>query len=221
MPPEKTLSPDAARAYYDRFGARQDAQGFYEDPALDALVARGAFERADAVFELGCGTARLAARLLDGVLPAHAHYLGTDTSATMLRLARDRLAPWRQRARVEEAGPEPTVPAGDAAFDRFVSTYVLDLLPDAAIARALAEAHRVLVPGGLLCLASITPGIGPLSRLVMAVWAAVARRRPAWVGGCRPIELAARLAPERWNVEHRSVVTPWGVSSEVVVARRT
>ena len=32
------LSSDEARAFYDRFGARQDSQAFYEDPATRDLI---------------------------------------------------------------------------------------------------------------------------------------------------------------------------------------
>lgn len=36
---DRVLSLSAAQAYYDRFGKTQDMQGFYEDPALDELIA--------------------------------------------------------------------------------------------------------------------------------------------------------------------------------------
>ncbi|GAC1566788.1 MAG: hypothetical protein NVS3B14_10770 [Ktedonobacteraceae bacterium] len=38
--------------------------------------------------------------------------------------------------------------ASDSAFDRFVSTYVVDLLPSADIMTLLSEAHRLLTPDG-------------------------------------------------------------------------
>ena len=47
---DRTLDLEQARAFYDRFGARQDRQAFYED----------AFERARGVPEFGCGTGRFA-----------------------------------------------------------------------------------------------------------------------------------------------------------------
>ncbi len=51
-------SEDAKR-FYDRIGAWQDAQ-IYERSALEHLVAHSDFEHASSVFELGCGTGRLA-----------------------------------------------------------------------------------------------------------------------------------------------------------------
>src|SRR5271157_2710967 len=40
------FTPDDARRYYDRFGWRQDTQGFYENPAIDDLVIHADFEHA-------------------------------------------------------------------------------------------------------------------------------------------------------------------------------
>ena len=156
---ERYVSHAQARRIYDRIGRWQDTRPLSERRALDALVERAAFERAGAVLEFGCGTGRLAARLLAERLPAGARYLGLDVSPRMVGLARAAVAPWGDRARVDQAGGHDG-PAGrsDGSFDRVVSTYVLDLLSPEDAARLLDEAHRVLRPGGLLALASLTPG---------------------------------------------------------------
>ena len=159
-----TLSYAEAKRFYDRFGARQDRQAFYEDPAVDEMIAHSRLEAATAVCEFGCGTGRLAARLLADILPANATYLALDISDEMLRLATARLAPWAGRARVAQTAGAPQIPHGDAGFDRLISAYVLDLLSDDDIAALLAEANRVLRPGGLLCLAGLTFGTTQWSR---------------------------------------------------------
>ena len=66
------FTPADARRFYDRFGSRQDTQGFYENPALDDLVKHANFERALSVLEFGCGTGSFARRLFEAVLPADA-----------------------------------------------------------------------------------------------------------------------------------------------------
>ena len=105
------LTPKEAKAFYDRLGARQDWQGFYENPARRDLVAHAGFETAAAVFEFGCGTGRFAAQLLGDHLPGHCSYAAVDVSGPMVGLARRHLAPWRDRARVDPgesaAGSEP------------------------------------------------------------------------------------------------------------------
>jgi ubiquinone/menaquinone biosynthesis C-methylase UbiE len=216
MPP--TLSHDEARAFYDRFGARQDKQGFYEDAALDRLIAHGRFEEAHAVFEFGCGTGRLAERLLARHLPEGAEYTALDSSPTMAALATERLARWPAKVMLSDGSL--AVPAGERSFDRFVATYVLDLLNETDARALISEANRVLRPDGLLCVAGITHGSGGLSVPVMALWRAVASVAPRLVGGCRPQRAGRLLSEESWRIEHRSVVSAWGIASEVLVAAR-
>ena len=210
------LSRDEARAFYDRFGAKQDLQRFYEDPAIAVLLEHGDFEHAAAVVELGCGTGRLAETLLSTRLPSGATYLGIDISTTMVDLARERMRPWQRRAEIRIGGETLHLPVPDASQDRFVSTYVLDLLGDADIDVALREARRVLVPGGQLCLASLTFGRTAWSRALASVWKRIHDRRPMWVGGCRPLELVARL--HDWRVLHSQIVCAFGICTEVVIA---
>ena len=47
------LTPSEARAYYNRFGKKQDTQSFYENPATDDLVAHAGFGDTEKIFEFG------------------------------------------------------------------------------------------------------------------------------------------------------------------------
>jgi len=208
------------RSFYDRMGAKQDTQCWYEDPATADLTAHADFEHARAVFELGCGTGRFAAGLLDGRLPAHARYDAVDMSPTMLGLARERLAPFGDRVQVGRTDGALRFDRADAACDRFVANYVLDLLSEADIAAALGEAARLLADGGLLCIASLGHGAGPVSRAVAGLWSLIHRLRPMLVGGCRPLDLAPFIDSNTWTVRHRRTVVARGIPSEVIVAAR-
>lgn len=212
------LSRSAARAYYDKFGAKQDTQAFYEDPCVDRLIDRGGFATAGSVFEFGCGTGRLAERLLKEVLPPIATYTATDLSPVMADLARRRLAPFAARATVHLTDGTIRIPLPDASVDRVLSTYVLDLLSEEDIRSFLHEARRGLRPAGLLCLAGLTFGVGLLSRFVSSTWTGVYCLRPSLVGGCRPLRLESFLDARAWRIRHREVVTPFGVPSEMLVA---
>ena len=214
------LSSAQARRVYDRIGRAQDWQRFYEDAATRELVAVGGFDTAHAVVELGCGTARFATALLAQHLPQDATYLGIDLSPRMVALASDRLAPWPERATVSLVDGEAGTPVVDGAADRFVANYVFDLLGPDATRAALADARRVLAPGGLLCAAGITHGDAGLARSVSRAWMGVWSRWPALVGGCRPIRLADALGPEQWDVRNHTTVVAWGVTSEVLIATR-
>lgn len=210
----------ALRRYYDRIGRGQDTQRFYEDPALTRLLDRGRFGDAQHVVELGCGTGRLARTLLRDHLPATATYRGFELSERMAAISTDRLRPWTDRASVAVVEGDPPLPLHDAAADRYVATYVVDLMTRSEAQRWLAEGRRILAPGGLLCLVSITPGTGVASRFVSDTWARVWHRRPMLVGGCRPIELTKLLDADAWQIVDREVVIAWLVSSEVVIAAR-
>jgi len=118
------------------------------------------------------------------------------------------------------ASSRPALDLADSSVDRFVSAYVLDLLAEPLVRQVLAEAGRVLRPEGLLCVAGITHGVTPFSRLVMSAWEWLFARNPSWVGGCRPTRLERHLPASDWNIRFRTVVVSWGVASEVVVAAR-
>ena len=218
--PGRTLTHTAARSFYDRFGAKQDDQAWYEDAALENLVRASRFSEASSVLEFGCGTGRLAETLLEHELPGDAVYRGIDISDTMVTLSRERLSRFGSRATVALRELAELPQLSGERFDRFLSTYVLDLLPAAEIEQVIAWAFEVLEPDGLICLAGITRGPGLISGMVMGAWSAVSRLSPVWVGGCRPVVLTSHLDPTDWSIEHREVVISWGVASEVIVARR-
>lgn len=215
------LDSEAARRVYDRIGRFQDTQRFYEDAATRRLVELADLDTGSGVFELGCGTGRLAVKLLTSVLPSDARYLGVDVSPVMVRLASQRLTPWDGRATVQLLEPPAVVlPGDDGTFDRFIASYVFDLLSPQDASALIAEAARLLGPGGRLGLVSLTPGSTAFSRVISSVWNATALRWPSLVGGCRPIELTDLLAGREWAMQHREVVVRFGVPSEVVLARR-
>lgn len=219
MAPSRVLTHDEARRFYDAFGAKQDSQAFYERPALERLLAHLDLDAAHAVLEFGCGTGRLAAELL-GRLGSDARYLGLDSSSTMAGLARQRVAAYGARAEIRQTDGSCRIDAADGSFDRFVSTYVLDLLSEEEIRQVLDEAHRVLAPGGRLGIAGLTRGPGLASRAVSRVWQGIHRLRPSLVGGCRPLEVARFLTEGRWRLLDHGVVAPYAIASEAVVAER-
>ena len=91
----------------------------------------------------------------------------------MIGLAIRRLEPWQDRAEVRQADGTPCLPLPDASIDCFLATYVFDLLdPDFSL-RLIAEAHRALIPGGLLCTVNLTDGTRLFSRFVSRLWTSI------------------------------------------------
>jgi ubiquinone/menaquinone biosynthesis C-methylase UbiE len=214
------LSHQQSKGFYDHFGKKQDWQGFYEDVATGAIIRNGEFGQAGAVLEFGCGTGRFGERLLEEHLPANARYVGVDISETMVALAKERLARFGPRAEVHLTDGSPEVGFGSAAFDRFVSNYVLDLLTFEDIRTVLQEAWRVLPEGGLLGLTSLTHGFTSISRIVTGIWTAIHTIRPMLVGGCRPINLLEHVTGPRWRVRYDEKFSSYGVPSEVLIAEK-
>ena len=210
------LSKTQAKRHYDRYAAKQNGAS-YEDEPLETLLEHADFGAAQAVFELGCGTGRFAAQVLDE-LPENATYYGTDLSSEMVALTRARLARFGDRAKVAQTGGSFPWPLDDKSIDRVLSCYVLDLLPEGEITAVLSEAARVLRPGGRLCLANLTDGTTPLLKLNMWRWRVLYRLNPLWVGGCRPQKLAGRLDVRIWRLHYHETVVSKLTPSEIIVA---
>jgi ubiquinone/menaquinone biosynthesis C-methylase UbiE len=214
---QTVLSSSEAQAYYDQFGKKQDSQGFYEDLAIDDLIAHATFQDAEAVFEFGCGTGKFATLLLEEHLRPSATYFGCDVSPVMVELATQRIIPYAERAKVVRSDGAIHFQLTDHSVDRVICNYVLDLLSERDTRLVFAEAHRVLTLSGKLCLVSLTKGVTLLSRIVSSFWEAVFRMRASLVGGCRPIRLESYVDQGYWQIEYQKVMTAFSVPSEVLV----
>ena len=216
----RTLSQREARSVYDRIGSWQDAQAFYEDRALNEMTRFARFGESARVLEFGCGTGRYAESLLSKLLPEESSYRGVDISPTMVRLSKERLLPFAPRAEVELSDGEAPKAKPDEHIDRFVSNYVLDLLSDSDIREVIDAAHVALVPGGLLCLTSLSVAENWTSRFILGCWSLFRSIHPAIVGGCRPLPLLDYVGPPRWEILEERRIVQFGVPSQVVVASR-
>jgi len=211
------LTREELRQVYDRIGPWQDAQSFYEAPAIDRLLDHGDFGRARSVVEIGCGTGALARQLLADRCPETTTYEAVELSPVMADLARRRLEPWKDRVRIQCTAGAPPLDCPDGSVDRIVMAYVLDLMPEAEVRWLLREARRVLHPGGFLCTCGLAPGQSRLGRFVESLWRTVFAIRPSLVGGCRPLNVRPLLA-SGWTVQHHDHVRAYGITSEILVA---
>ena len=119
--------------------------------AVEAALLEGLAASLGRLLDIGTGTGRL----LELLAPRVTSGLGVDASRAMLALARARLA----RAGLSHCGVRLAdmyrLPLPDAAFDTAVVQMVLHHAEDPAA--ALAEAARVLRPGGLLVVVDLAP----------------------------------------------------------------
>lgn len=173
-------------SFFDTEAERYDRE--YDSPSAGGRVVRA--RRAAAarllgpgpgeVLDLGMGGGRLLVEL-DG---AGWTVSGIDGSWAMVRLAQARLP--HRKASLEHADAE-SLPFADASFDAVVATGVLEYVE--TLPRALAEAARVLRPGGRAVI-SFPNYVAPSSVVRYALWyplvrvakQALPRGRPAPLG---------------------------------------
>lgn len=184
----------AASALFQRAGMEWDethALGL-DAAALEAAILDALPPRVETLLDIGTGTGRL----LELAAPRAAHALGVDASREMLALARARLS---ERGLAERAAVRLAdmyrLPIADASQDAVTMQMVLHYAEDPAA--ALAEAARVLRPGGLLVLADLAPhGRAELLDRLAHRWpgfddAAIA----GWLGEARCALAHARTIP--------------------------
>lgn len=118
----------------------------YEDEggrAIERLCALAGIE-GRSVLDLGCGTGRL----LPALAARARRVVGVDRERGLLALARAAAARLSHSALVETR--LATLPFAAGSFDAVVASHVLAYLPPRGQRAAIAEARRVLRPGGAL-----------------------------------------------------------------------
>jgi arsenite methyltransferase len=143
-------TPVSAMLEFDAEGARE-----VEAVYLTADVVRQRREvlrllgltAGEAVLDIGSGPGLLATEMAQAVGPT-GRVCGIDVSDSMLTLARARAVPAGSAPVEYRRGGVDAMPYPDGSFDAAVCTQVLEYVAD--IPAALAEAWRVLRPGGRL-----------------------------------------------------------------------
>lgn len=208
---QDTIPSDSAQGYYGRLGAWYDLAEHFEGRAKDRALDLLRLEPGLRVLNAGVGTGIDQHRIVriagpEGVV------VGLDLAPEMLRLTRRRTGAPVVRGDVHE------LPFEDSSFDRLLCAYVLDLIPATHLPPVLGELARVLHPSGLMVLVSLTEGIDRSSRALMGAWKWLYRRQPLWLGGCRPLRLAALVADAGLQVGVCETLVQLEIPSEIVTA---
>jgi len=149
---------ERVRRLYDRIAERYDRAERWERRLFGA-DARGLVREAQGdVLELAVGTGRNLE-----LYPPQARVTGIELSGGMLERARSRARDLGRDVDLRQ-GDAQALPFPEAAFDTVVCTFSLCTIPDER--RALAQARRVLRPGGLLLLVEHVRSPNPLVRLL-------------------------------------------------------
>jgi ubiquinone/menaquinone biosynthesis C-methylase UbiE len=116
-------------------------------PAQDEVISALRTHGAQRIVDVACGTGILAARIADELNPAAVY--GVDMAEGMLAQAKARSSAvqWLR-------GPAEQLPFDDGGLDAVVTTSAFHFFDQPV---ALREFHRVLTPGGLAAVATISP----------------------------------------------------------------
>ena len=187
-----------------------------ESEAHRRVLELARLEAGDRVLEVGVGSGTVSRQLWErfpGI-----RFWGIDLSWGMLRRCQSELRKLEgsQGARALCRADALSLPFPDAAFDGVLNCYLLDLLEEADIGRALAEFGHVLRPGGRLI--TISMGEPVVGWRELRNWAY--RWKPQLVGGCRPGSAARYFSSTHWRTEHQGTLSQMGFRSEVTLAVR-
>jgi ubiquinone/menaquinone biosynthesis C-methylase UbiE len=204
------------RRAYDLWSYRYDAFAGCADARARRMAL--ASVRGQRILDVGVGTGTSFADLARTVDP-DALVCGVELTPRMLRKASARLRAIPRRGRLLAAGGL-RLPFRTASFDLVTSSYLLDLLSEDDIGRAIEEFYRVLEPGGRLILVNLTKMDARRITLYERCYRALPGLAQAWLlGGCRPVQVQPLLAAAGFVAARRFVVEQF-LSSEVVIAEK-
>jgi ubiquinone/menaquinone biosynthesis C-methylase UbiE len=161
-------------------------------PAHDEVVAQLRDHQSARVADVACGTGILADRIERDLHPAAVY--GVDMSEGMLNQARSRssVVQWQR-------GPAEQLPFDDGALDAVVTTSAFHFFDQPA---ALREFHRVLSPGGLVAVSTMSarrPVLPAASRLKPAHNPTTAEMRRLFEGAGFTIVEQHRVQRPLWT----------------------
>ncbi|NGM67670.1 methyltransferase domain-containing protein [Natronolimnobius sp. AArcel1] len=143
-----------SKAWYNALSPYYDV---LVDPVQGRLRGRGieylGVSPDDRVLDIGCGTGRGVATLQNAV-GSDGQVIGIDIAEQMCQLARDQLDD--EDPSVVVCGNALSLPFDTDSFDVVLASFTLELFADDHRTTVLEEIHRVLRPGGRICVISPT-----------------------------------------------------------------
>lgn len=210
--PVRTSRHDA-RQTYDRLSRVYDVtEGLLEAAVKREALALAAATRGERVLEVGPGTGWALQRLSRAV-GREGVVCGVDISPGMLAEAARRLR-WRGVQLLQ--GDAAALPLADGRFDMVFMSFLLELMPTEEIPSVLAEAMRVLKPGGRLVDVSLSRE-GPNAATRAYEWA---HERLPRLLDCRPIYARRSVEEAGFEIVEWRRSSILGLPVEIVCGRK-
>ncbi len=185
---DRALSGDEpAVVDWDRLAPAYPRQTVLERSSLRTLLDMLDPTPGHRLLDVGTGTGELL-RTLSRRPDAPEEAIGVDPCRRMLDQAKGLPAPWQLMQ-----APGEDLPFEDAGFDIVTASYLLHVLDPQTREEVLAEARRVLKPGGRLATITIAPPVSVPVRLLTAPIRWAADRYPSRFIGLQPLDPAEDL----------------------------
>ncbi len=183
-----------------------------ESKARDRCLEIAAIQNGESVLEVAVGTGLAFERILRANPSGRNE--GIDLTEAMLIRAEKRAASAGIESYRLTVGDAYALDFPDDDFDVLINNYMFDLLPEDDFPTVLAEFRRVLRPGGRLVLVNMTKGM----HWYNSIWEWVYRMNPAWLGGCRGVQVLPLLGQVGFETLGRQYISQMTFPSEVICA---
>jgi len=183
-----------------------------ESKARDRCLEIAAIRDGESVLEVAVGTGLAFEKILQANPSGRNE--GIDVTEAMLNRAEIRVASSGIKSYRLTVGDAYALDFENGEFDVLINNYMFDLLPEDDFPTVIAEFRRVLSPGGRLVLANMTQG----KSWHNSVWEWVYRLNPAWLGGCRAVQLLPMLEESEFAHLDRQYISQMTFPSEVISA---
>ena len=183
-----------------------------ESNARNRCIEIAAIQDGESVLEVAVGTGLAFEKILRANPSGRNE--GIDLTEAMLIRAEGRAARSGIKNYRLAIGDAYALDFPDNDFDVLINNYMFDLLPQDDFLTVLAEFRRVMRPGGRLVLVNMTKG----ERWYNSIWEWVYRMNPAWLGGCRGVQVLPLLGLIGFVTLGREYISQMTFPSEVICA---
>ncbi len=211
----RTFGEKSTRESYSRVAWFYDFWGrLTESRAANKVLELAGIKNGSRILEIAVGTGSLFMNVVkrnpDG------ENTGIDLSADMLRKARKKLGSLPSGNYTLREGNVFNLDVGSDTVDVLLNNFMVDLMPEQDFERIAATFYRVLKPGGIAVVSTMSFGTRPVHKM----WFGIARRMPGLMTGCRPVSFRPYLEKAGFRIEEQAQLSQNTFPSEVIKARK-